>query len=203
MVVVFRATSMRSKRLPGIGPYTARAVAAIAFGRRVGPVDVNVRRVLTRLASAIEAPLQPRALQAIADDLVPARRPADWTHAVMDIGATVCRQATPRCVDCPARPWCAFGRAGARRPAVTPTSSAGRTAGEVPFEGTSRWLRGRIVRRLTEAPDGQWVAIEAPIGGHDEAAVADAMRALAADGLVEIDGDGRLFRLPSPAVAAR
>src|SRR5688572_2628207 len=92
--------------LPGVGPYTARAVAAIAFGAPVGAVDVNVRRVIGRLVAGSPDALPTRELQAVADAAVPSARPADWTHAVMDLGATVCRARSPDCPSCPARAWC-------------------------------------------------------------------------------------------------
>ena len=81
------------RTLPGIGPYTARAVAAIAFGRREGAVDTNVRRVLGRSVAGDPERLNAAELQAIADDAVPPDRPGAWTHALMDIGATCCRPA--------------------------------------------------------------------------------------------------------------
>lgn len=111
------------ERLPGIGPYTARAVAAIAFGIPVGAVDTNVRRVLGRALTGDAAGLGARELQAAADRSVPPDRAADWTHALMDVGATFCRPVTPQCDGCPVRPWCqkrgARGEGGRRRdPAV-------------------------------------------------------------------------------------
>lgn len=179
------------QRLPGVGPYTARAVAALAFGRPVGAVDTNVRRVLGRMtrghldASAAE-------LQATADASVPHDRPGDWTHALMDVGSGFCRPVRPACAACPARRWCALassagtaGRARSRRPT------------EPAFGSTSRWLRGRLVDRLRDAAPGAWVEIGGPVGDHDMAAVDRALEALRADGLVERHGrDGRLVRLP-------
>ena len=183
--------------LPGVGLYTARAVASLAFGRPVGAVDVNVRRVLTRLASPIAEPMPPGRLQAIADALVPRDRSTDWTHALMDLGATLCRPVSPRCDGCPARSACAFGRSsGARQP----TAERRSRAPDLPFERTSRWLRGRIVRRLAAAPDGAWLVVEGPIGTHDETAVRLALRALEADGLVELAADERRARLPAMAL---
>ena len=88
--------------LPGVGPYTARAVAAIAFGRPVGAVDVNVRRVLGRIVGGSKR-LPAKDVQALADAAVPAADPATWTHALMDLGATVCRSWVPRCDECPVR----------------------------------------------------------------------------------------------------
>ena len=187
--------------LPGIGPYTARAVAAIAFGERVGAVDTNVRRVLGRAlgldggAAAAAAP----SLQTVADASVDPDRPADWTHAVMDLGATVCKPRTPLCGACPIAAWCRFSAAGAveaprgsRSGARSAASSAPRPA----FPATTRWLRGRILDRLRAAIDPAWTRLDAPIGIHDPNAVAAALAALAAEGLIELDpADRRRARL--------
>ncbi|HEY3164450.1 MAG TPA: A/G-specific adenine glycosylase [Candidatus Limnocylindrales bacterium] len=177
------------ERLPGIGPYTARAVAAIAFGARVGAVDTNVRRVLGRaLADAVVGAGDPTAawLQVAADASVDPDRPADWTHAVMDLGAKLCRPRVPHCHACPLVAWCAFAR-----DAPTDRGSAKRsrrsTAAAAPFASTTRWLRGRIVDRLRAAPDGVWMEIAAPIGDHDAAAIRAAIAALARDGILERD----------------
>jgi A/G-specific adenine glycosylase len=178
------------ERLPGIGPYTARAVASIAFGLPVGAVDTNVRRVLGRALGLVGTDGDPgpaAAMQAAADGSVDARRPADWTHALMDLGATVCRPRTPRCDRCPIAAWCRSASQG-------PASPAGRGTGDarprVPFTATTRWLRGRILDRLRAAEGAAWTSIEGPIGSHDLAAVAAALAALARDGLVELDASG-------------
>ena len=181
--------------LPGVGPYTARAVAALAFGRRVGAVDTNVRRVLGRAFFGGTADAaggrSAGALQVLADELAPPRRPSLWTHALMDIGATLCRVRAPRCAACPLRPWCAW--AASSQPddadrtlvrAVTPRAPFARpTRG---FETTSRWLRGRILDRLRDLDDGTWMRFGEAIGTHDAAAVARALGALERDGLVEL-----------------
>lgn len=178
------------QRLPGIGPYTARAVAAFAFGRAVGPVDTNVRRVLGRIVGGARQPAA-RDLQALADDVTPAARPADWTHALMDLGATVCRPARPRCGECPARAWCRF----ASEPVAPDVVPAGRRG--LSFTTTSRWLRGRLLDRLRDAPDEAWVQIAGPLGVHDAEAIDRALRAMAGDGLVERDPSEPLrARLP-------
>jgi A/G-specific adenine glycosylase len=182
-------------RLPGIGPYTARAVAAIAFGRPVGAVDTNVRRVLGRaLEDGDGAAMSAAVMQDAADASVDQARPGDWTHAVMDIGATLCRPQRPRCEACPLRVWCRYaGRAPAASPSATTRAPRESTPA---FTTTTRWLRGRIVDRLRATPDGAWTAVPAPIGNHDAVAVAAALEALARDGLVELDGgDRRLARL--------
>lgn len=191
--------------LPGVGPYTARAVAAIAFGRPVGAVDTNVRRVLGRVAAGGADAFTTRQLQVIADAVVPTGRAGDWTHALMDVGAGPCRVRTPRCGDCPAAAWCRF--AAGDRPATEATAAAASTGAgaqgtrrpkEPGFPSTTRWLRGRIVASARDADDGAWVPFGAAIGGHDRVAVREAVAALASEGLLETreTPDGPEGRLP-------
>ena len=172
--------------LPGVGPYTARAVAALAFGLPVAAVDTNVRRGVTRV---IGGELPPRALQVEADEWVDAADPATWTHATRELGATVCVSRRPRCEACPVAGWCA----SRGRVAVT---STGASATNVPFERTTRWLRGRIIERLRALDDGAWALLPATMGEHDEVALARAVMALERDGLLERRSDGAV-RLPS------
>jgi A/G-specific adenine glycosylase len=173
--------------LPGVGPYTARAVAAIAFDQAVGAVDVNVRRVLGRIVGLDAKTARTGFLQVVADDAVPSERPADWTHAVMDIGATVCRARDPCCDVCPARPWCRYAAQGPRRQPATRTSTILGRRPTARFPTTNRWLRGRILDRLRAAPGDAWATLDAPIGEHDLDRVRAAAHALALDGLIEID----------------
>jgi A/G-specific adenine glycosylase len=100
--------------LPGLGPYTARAVAAIAFGQPVVPVDANVARVLGRVI-ALELPpaKAARRLQAAADSLADAERPEDVAQALMELGALVCTPRTPSCLLCPWQASCAAFATGA------------------------------------------------------------------------------------------
>lgn len=188
--------------LPGVGPYTARAVAALAFALPVGAVDTNVRRVLGRIVAGGVGVLGTAEMQTVADVAVPPDRPGAWTHALMDLGATLCRPRRPACEACPARPWCLYAAAPATAPARLSDRPAPTAAREpaAPYLTTSRWLRGRIVERLREAPDAGWTAVVAPIGDHDAAAVETALAALERDGLIELDEpDGvspRLARLP-------
>jgi len=172
--------------LPGVGPYTARAVAAIAFGQPVAAVDTNVRRVVSRVSGP---DLGARQLQAEADRLVDSRDPRTWAYATMELGATVCLPRRPRCPECPARRWCASaGRV---------VTAEVRPAGGAPrFETTTRWLRGRIVARLRTLDEGTWEHLPDRIGGHDEVAIGAAVAALQQDGLVECRPDGAV-RLPS------
>ena len=167
--------------LPGVGPYTARAVAAIAFGLPVGAVDTNVRRVLGRVAGGGPEAFSAGALQALADAVVPADRAGDWTHALMDVGARLCRPRRPLCADCPAIAWCRYA-AGERAARVA--APAGRSP-EPAFPSTTRWLRGRILARARDAADGVWVTFGAAIGEHGPHAVREAVAALASEGLLE------------------
>ena len=169
--------------LPGVGPYTARAVLAIAFGRPVAALDTNIRRVLDRVVGPL--PATPSALQVAADDFVPIDRPAAWTHALMDIGATICRKRDPRCDACPLRTLCRFVEGDQQRPAPAGLAAAAKS---IRFEATTRWLRGRILDRLRDADDGIWVDLGGPIGTHPAEAVRAAAVALGNEGLVELDG---------------
>jgi len=98
-------------KLPGIGPYSAAAIAAIAFGRRATILDGNVERVIARLRR-VETPLPAakRELHRRAAEITPARRPGDYAQAIMDLGATICTPRKPACARCPWRTACrAFG----------------------------------------------------------------------------------------------
>jgi A/G-specific adenine glycosylase len=187
------------ERLAGVGPYTARAVAALAFGRRVGAVDTNVRRVLNRAVGGRPGAFSESELQAVADASVPADRPGHWTHAVMDIGATFCRPRAPRCDACPAQASCRAAIAGtAEAPRIGPAIGKGAVHERpVHFHTTSRWLRGRILDALRDAPADAWARIEVPLGGHDATAVDASLDTLAREGLAERHPtDASLARLP-------
>jgi A/G-specific adenine glycosylase len=132
------------QELPGIGPYTARAIASLAFGTPVGVVDTNVRRWLLRRFAVDDSP---RALQELADRLATAGAPdadgaAAWTHATMEFGAVVCRSRGPRCDACPIATGCpSFGSA---MPVNVPRQAA--------YAGSVRARRGSLLRALTAAP---------------------------------------------------
>ena len=135
-------------RLPGVGPYTARAVLAFAFERDVGVVDTNVGRVLARWAGR---PLRPREAQAAADALVPPGRSWAWNQSLMELGASVCRRRRPDCRSCPARAGCAWLGAGLAPPDPA-DGSAGVSGGQPRFEGSDRQGRGRLVDALCRGP---------------------------------------------------
>jgi A/G-specific adenine glycosylase len=105
----FPATVDGLRALPGIGPYTAAAVASIAFGADVGTVDTNVARVLSRVfrvRGRAKSAARARRLWRLAGALVPTGRSGDWNQALMDLGATVCTARAPVCPACPVRTAC-------------------------------------------------------------------------------------------------
>jgi A/G-specific adenine glycosylase len=173
------------RALPGVGPYTASAVGAIAFGRPVVALDVNVRRVSARVVFGVDPDERVEGdIAEAARTLLDLRDPGTWNEAMMDLGREVCRPA-PRCDVCPIGRWCAYrgaGRAGGHR--------SGRSQG--PFAGSNRQARGRIVAFLRDRPS-------AGIGGLATATGMDAERVGAAvDGLVRdgiVERHGRSFSL--------
>lgn len=109
----FPATEEGLRELPGIGDYTAAAIAAIAYGRPAAVVDGNVERVVTRLYTIdTPLPLAKREIKEIVGSLVPARRPGDFAQAMMDLGATICAPRRPSCMLCPLNGDCAALRDG-------------------------------------------------------------------------------------------
>jgi A/G-specific adenine glycosylase len=164
--------------LPGIGPYTARAVVAFAFERDVAVVDTNIARVLARVEGRR---LTAREAQAAADAaLVPGRSWA-WNQCLMDLGAVLCRPR-PRCAECPLVQSCAW-RGDGPDPAV---GSAGVSVRQAPFEGSDRQARGRLMRALGEGPV-EVVKVPEVMGRGPEAAQR-LTTDLVADGLVCRDG---------------
>jgi A/G-specific adenine glycosylase len=168
--------------LPGIGPYTARAVGAAAFGVPVAPLDVNVRRVVSRvLGVSAWSP----GLQAAADDLVSRAEPGRWLDAVMDLASGTCVPRGPLCDECPLASVCASR--GAVMVAVE------HKAGGAPFSSTTRWLRGRLVAAATGVVGGGWVPLPERLGVHDRNAIQAAATSLEREGFVELrDGEVRI-----------
>ena len=109
----FPQTEARLRTLPGIGDYTAAAIAAIAFGAHVTPVDGNIERVVARLfALTTPLPAAKPEIKALAASLTPKKRPGDFAQGLMDLGATICTPRRPACSLCPLRPGCAAYAAG-------------------------------------------------------------------------------------------
>ena len=169
------------ERLPGIGPYTARAIAATAFRVPVAALDVNVRRVVSRV---LGVPARASDLQAAADHLVSPRQPGRWLDAVMDLASGICTPRGPRCDVCPIAVTCASrGLIAVLEPRTRRQS----------FPATSRWLRGRLVAALTAMPPGTWVPLPGHLGSHDAEAIDAAARALEREGFLDLQaGEARM-----------
>ena len=181
--------------LPGIGPYTARAVASTAYGIPVTALDVNARRVLARITGTVGGSTPAtRAFGAFADGLAPHDHAADWNHALMDLGALVCRHR-PACPDCPLRSLCAVGLAARPLAGQRPSAPAARARAGVPFHQTHRYVRGRVLASLRDQPPGAWLRMDPEALSLEATRVDQAMVELAREGFIELDADGRA-RLP-------
>jgi len=171
------------RALPGVGSYTAAAVASFAFGQRHAVLDTNVRRVLARLVRGdVRPPPSPTAMEArMAESLLPAE-PAlapRWSVAVMELGALICVAERPRCPECPVVGECAWHRAG--QPAGDP-DQARRPSQD--YEGTDRQCRGRLLAVLRES-DGPVPAARLDAAWPDAGQRARSLASLVADGLAE------------------
>ena len=176
-------------RLPGIGPYTARALMAFAWERDVGVVDTNAARVLARGRGRS---LTRGEVQQHADDVVPAGSGWAWNQAMLDLGATVCTSRSPRCGECPLAWSCRWHRAG--NPDPDPArGAAGVSTGQSRFEGSDRQGRGRLVDALRrhDAIAASELAVAAG-WPDDPIRTAAAVASLVADGLAVEHPDGSL-----------
>lgn len=175
----FPETETALRELPGLGAYTAAAVAAIAFGQRAVVVDANVERVAARLFAIGEPlPQARKAIRARADQITPDQRAGDFAQAMMDLGATVCTPRDPRCLLCPLTQQCAACAEGdpARYP-VKPAKKAGPQR-----RGTAFWIE-----RADEHGGSVWLVRRAGTG------MLGGMRALPDDGWsAQGDGSGTL-----------
>jgi A/G-specific adenine glycosylase len=162
----FPDTEEALRTLPGIGAYTAAAIAAIAFGRRAVVVDGNVERVMARMFAIVEPlPAAKPRLREAADALTPAARAGDYAQAVMDLGATVCTPRGPRCVICPWSPRCVARRRG--DPETLPTKAPKKTRPQrraiallLLRDDGAIWMRRRaeqgLLGGMLEVPSTPW-----------------------------------------------
>jgi A/G-specific adenine glycosylase len=167
------------RRLPGIGAYTAAAVACFAFGRPVPVVDTNVRRVLMRLEGATGC--SEADVRRLAASYLPFERASDWSQALMDLSATICRPASPLCLLCPLR------------------SSYSPAAAKERFGGSNRYLRGRIIDALRrEELSREQLASALQLQSVEDKARLDGLLAnLERDGLLQVDPEAGVIRLPT------
>lgn len=178
--------------LPGIGAYTARAVAAFAYGKRAPVVDTNVRRVVARAVHGAGDAGPPANARDMADveAMLPAHesRAARFSAALMELGALVCTARSPRCADCPVYDACAWQRAG--RPAYD-----GPAKPVQKFAGTDRQIRGLLLDVLRDTPEPVSKDRLDVVWPQDAGRRDRCLASLLTDGLVEQIPDGR-FALP-------
>jgi A/G-specific adenine glycosylase len=172
------------RALPGVGPYTAGAIASFAFEQPVALADTNIARVLARasLGLASQHDGSSRAIQQAAQELLPARNARDHNLALMDLGALVCRPRDPLCDSCPIRRRCAWhrnGHPGSERPGASPAPS---------FETTARYARGRIIHALRQHACLDEPTLAALLPVHHRPNLPTYLAALARDGLITHEG---------------
>jgi A/G-specific adenine glycosylase len=176
--------------LPGVGAYTARAIASFAFGQRHPVVDTNVRRVLARAITG-EANARGSAAtageRALMSELLPAdpQQAATFGVAFMELGALVCTAQRPRCAACPIGASCAWLAAG---------SPAGESRRGQTYAGTDRQVRGRLLAIL-QASDGAVMADALAVAWEEPVQRERALAGLVADGLADMRSDGS-YALP-------
>ena len=172
--------------LPGVGPYTARALMAFAFELDAAVVDTNIARVYARVAGER---LTPKRVQAMADAACPSGDSWVWNQCLMDLGAVLCRPAKPRCDACPVRSMCAWRGSDAPDPAV---GSSGVSGKQARFDGSDRQARGRLMKALSVGPVER--ADVAAVMQRDEAVAGRLVAGLVDDRLCRLAGS--TIRLP-------
>ena len=178
--------------LPGIGRYTAHAVACFAFGAHVSLVDINIRRVLTRIFSAVRSSSDLKSEKeawALADSLLPRRVASIWNQALMDLGAQICIAHKPRCFDCPLKRECASAFSS-----VFKKKEPSEKKKEPSFKGIPRRIyRGKILKALHDRPLTSWqigLRIVHKFQPHDLRWIDGILQKMEDDALITIRGSG-------------
>lgn len=191
------------RALPGVGEYTANALACFALGEQTAVVDTNVRRVLGRVFHWPSTPTDREASET-AQRVLPEGMAWAWNQALMDLGATVCTSRRPVCLLCPLRASCRAAGTFEAEPAVAEGRAAYRPKTER-FEGSSRYYRGRVVAHLRSLADGASCGVdELATAVKPDYSEADApwlqalLEGLARDGLVALEGEGDAARVRLP-----
>ncbi|MCX6398289.1 MAG: A/G-specific adenine glycosylase [Propionibacteriales bacterium] len=171
------------RSLPGVGDYTAAAIASFAFGRRHPVLDTNVRRVLGRSVVGTEYPAASVTVaeRTLAEGLVPDEDPEVWAVATMELGALVCTAANPACDRCPVQQHCAWVLAG--KPRYDGPPRKGQT-----YDGTDRQCRGRLLAVLRDS-EGSVSRSRLELAWADPVQRERALASLVHDGLVAVQGD--------------
>jgi A/G-specific adenine glycosylase len=149
----FPETVQELKKLPGIGPYTAGAIACFAYEQDVPFLDTNMRRVLHRFWFGVDVPAptaSEREVIAFAEDVVPPGNGWEWNQALIEFGALLCTARKPACVICPLQERCAAYPEIQTQLAMLPKGV--RLKREEPFSGSNRFYRGRVIAALREHP---------------------------------------------------
>lgn len=172
-------TPVALRRLPGVGPYTANAVASFAFRRRVAVLDTNVGRVVARALA--NRPLDATSAQRLATLLLPRDESAAFNQAMLDLGAQFCTKQ-PRCALCPVQRQCRWHRDGGPDPAPR---SAGVSRPQSRFAGSDRQVRGRIMAALGDGPVSRRT-LESHLSDVASARRNDLLVQLAREGLISV-----------------
>jgi A/G-specific adenine glycosylase len=172
----FPTTEVELRRLPGVGAYTAAAIAAIAFGQRAAVIDTNVTRVIARL-HGLAAPGQAE-IRTLAEAMTPADNPGDFAQAMMDLGATICAPRSPNCQACPLQGDCeAFARGN---PEAFPVATASKP--RPTRYGTALWTEREgqvwLVRRPAKGLLGGMAALPGSDWSEDQARAATALASI-------------------------
>jgi A/G-specific adenine glycosylase len=193
--------------LPGIGPYTAGAIACFAYEQDVGFFDTNIRRVLHRVFFGPELPRErvtTRELQSLAQVIVPEGQGYEWNQALMELGAVQCTSRRPACLTCPVQTHCQAFPVIQTVIAALPKGT--RKKKEEPFAGSMRYYRGRTIEVLRELEDGQTLDLAAlgPLVRDDfcdEQLVwlRDLVEGLSRDGLAQIAEERAEYDAGEPA----
>jgi A/G-specific adenine glycosylase len=210
---VFPRSVAELLQLPGIGPYTAGAVACFAFEQDVTFMDTNIRRVLRRALADPAADPTDRGLLTLGEQVLPPGDGWRWNQAIMELGALICTAANPDCLRCPINAHCADYAArkaadtalvlamGEPRPLQRAAERKANYKPEAPFKGSNRWYRGRIVAALRSVPPGASLSFDAlgpqvkpDYQATDAPWLRTLVQGLVRDGLALVDAD--LVRLP-------
>jgi A/G-specific adenine glycosylase len=187
------------RSLPGIGPYTASAVACFAFGAPSPVFDTNVYRVVSRVAFGVSAPSR-HEVEPVAAALLPAVDASAWQQGLMDVGATICSTSSPKCMLCPLREHCQaapYLQSGGERHLAE--ASVPYAPKQSTFAGSTRYYRGRIVAALGTLPSGTSMSLDElrrtveDDASHDkeEGWLRGLVDRLVQDGLVRLEGEAQ------------
>jgi A/G-specific adenine glycosylase len=186
------------QKLPGVGSYTAAALASFAFGQKSAVIDTNVRRVVGRALTGepFPKPVSDKRIRPIAASLIPEEKPGEWHQALMDLGALVCTTRRPRCHECPVGEMC-LARARISETSREPLSP------QEKFEGSRRFYRGRFLAALRDLEEGEAMRLEdlgyrlrQDYGPEHGEWLRELTKRLVADGLVRYEVDEGMVGLP-------